>query len=60
MSPASPRKWPRALAWGAVVLIGTFSLAVLAWSRGEQVSALWAVVAAVCVFAVSYRFHAIL
>src|SRR3954465_9448121 len=29
----------------------------LAWSRGEAVSALWMVVAALCVFAVSYRFH---
>jgi len=50
-------KWPRVLGWSAVVLAGTFSLAVLAWTRGEPVSALWVVVAAGCVFAVSYRFH---
>lgn len=57
MTPAISFKWPRVLVWGAVVLTGTFSLAVLAWSRGEPVSALWAVVASLCVFAVSYRFH---
>jgi len=30
---------------------------MLALSRGEPVSALWMVVATVCVFAVAYRFH---
>ncbi len=39
------------------MLAGTVSIATLAWSRGEPVSALWMVVAAGCVFAVSYRFH---
>jgi carbon starvation protein len=48
---------PRALGWTAVIAAGTVSLAVLAWSRGEPVSALWMVVAAACVFAVAYRFH---
>jgi carbon starvation protein len=38
-------------------MAGVFSLTVLAWSRGESVNALWVVVAALCVFAVSYRFH---
>jgi len=49
--------WPRLLGWGAVSLLGAGSVATLAWSRGETVSALWMVVAAVCVFAVAYRFH---
>jgi len=43
--------------WSAVILAGTSSLAVLAWSRGETVNALWVVVASLCVFAVAYRFH---
>ncbi|MDB6094327.1 MAG: carbon starvation protein CstA [Verrucomicrobia bacterium] len=30
---------------------------MLAWGRGENVSALWMVIAAICVFAVAYRFH---
>ncbi len=47
----------RLLGWGAVVALGTTCFGVLAWSRGEPVNALWMVVAALCVFAVSYRFH---
>jgi carbon starvation protein len=53
----SPFRWLRLLGWSAVVLLGTFAIATLAWSRGEPVSALWMVVAAGCVFAVAYRFH---
>ncbi len=37
--------------------LGAASVATLAWSRGEPVNALWMVVAALCTFAVSYRFH---
>jgi carbon starvation protein len=47
----------RAAAWTAVALAGTLSIAILAWSRGESVSALWMVVAAGCTFAIGYRFH---
>ena len=58
MSTAASRlSWPRIVGWGAVSLLGAVSVATLAWSRGETVSALWMVVAAVCVFAVAYRFH---
>ena len=49
--------WLRVLVWTFVVGLGVGAVAVLAWSRGEPVSALWMVVAAFCVFAVSYRFH---
>jgi carbon starvation protein len=47
----------RALAWAAVGIIAVSSLAVLAWSRGEPVNALWMIVASICVFALAYRFH---
>ena len=57
MTPASSCKWLRVFVWSAVILAGTLSLAILAWSRGEPVNALWVVVASLCVFAVSYRFH---
>jgi carbon starvation protein len=40
-----------------VAVLGAVALAVLAWSRGEPVNALWMVVAAGCVFAIAYRFH---
>ncbi len=40
-----------------MALLGAVSVAVLAWSRGEHINALWMVVASLCVFAISYRFH---
>jgi carbon starvation protein len=49
--------WLRAGTWTLVVALGVGSIAVLAMSRGEPVSALWMVVAALCTFAVAYRFH---
>src|SRR6478672_3280190 len=48
--------WKKLL-WIAVSLLGLLALAVLALSRGEQVSALWIVTAGLCTFAVSYRFY---
>jgi carbon starvation protein len=45
------------LRWVAVTLLGLASLAVLALSRGEQISALWIIVAGFCAAAVSYRFY---
>src|SRR4051812_7686892 len=47
----------RLLGWSLVSALGAISIAILAWSRGEPVNALWMVVAAVCVFAIGYRFH---
>ena len=48
--------WKKLL-WVAVTLLGLASLAVLALSRGEQINALWIVVAGSCAAAVSYRFY---
>src|SRR3989440_2851002 len=45
------------LLWIAVTLIGLASVYVLALSRGEQISALWIVVAGFCAAAISYRFY---
>ncbi len=45
------------LLWIAVALLGFAAIVVLALSRGEQVSALWIVVAGMCTFAISYRFY---
>jgi carbon starvation protein len=50
-------RWSRGLIWALVIALGTGSIALLAWARNEPVSALWLVVAAVCVFAVAWRFH---
>ena len=56
-TPPAPKNILRILGWSAVSGLGAASIAILAWSRGEPVNALWMVVAALCVFAVSYRFH---
>jgi Carbon starvation protein, predicted membrane protein len=45
------------LLWIGVTALGLSSLAVLAISRGEQVNALWIVIAGLCAFAISYRFY---
>ncbi|PTY08921.1 carbon starvation protein A [Opitutaceae bacterium EW11] len=45
------------IGWSLVGLLTLVSLITLAWSRGEPVNALWVIVASVCVFVLSYRFH---
>ena len=48
--------WKKSL-WIAVTLLGLGSIAILAMTRGEQINALWIIVAGVCAFAISYRFY---
>ena len=48
--------WKKLL-WTVVTLLGLASIAVLAISRGEQISALWIVTAGFCAAAISYRFY---
>jgi carbon starvation protein len=43
--------------WSFVSLLGATSFAWLALSRGEPVNAAWLLVAALCTYAVSYRFY---
>jgi len=43
--------------WGAVALVGALCWAVLALSRGEDVSALWILFAALSSYAIAYRFY---
>src|SRR5664279_4976938 len=45
------------LLWPAVAIVGAFSFAALALGRGESVSAVWLVTAAVCVYFIAYRFY---
>jgi carbon starvation protein len=40
-----------------VALVGMGCLAFVAFARGEEVSALWIVIASLCVFALAWRFH---
>ena len=43
--------------WIAVSFLGLGAVAVLALSQGEQINALWIIVAGLCAFAISYRFY---
>jgi carbon starvation protein len=43
--------------WTFVSVLGATSFAWLALSRGEPVNAAWLLVAALCTYAVSYRFY---
>ncbi len=52
-----PRSLPAALLWAGVAILGAGALAFIALSRGEPVSAVWLLVAAVCTYAIGYRFH---
>ena len=42
-----------------LALIGAVALAVVATARGENVNALWIVIAAVCVYLIAYRFYSL-
>ncbi|HET6888100.1 MAG TPA: carbon starvation CstA family protein [Candidatus Udaeobacter sp.] len=48
--------WKKLL-WFAVAALGTWAIAMLALSRGEQISALWIVAAGFCALSISYRFY---
>ncbi len=43
--------------WTAIALLGAFALGWLALARGEPVSAAWLLVAALCTYAIGYRFY---
>ncbi|HEY1935082.1 MAG TPA: carbon starvation CstA family protein [Acetobacteraceae bacterium] len=47
------------LLWAAVAVLGAISFAIVALTRGEPVNAAWLVVAAVCIYFISYRFYAL-
>lgn len=49
----------RHVLWLVVGLLGAFALGTVALSRGESVSALWLVVAAVCIYLIAYRYYSL-
>jgi carbon starvation protein len=51
------RTLARAAGWTAVAAIGSLSLAVVATARGEQLSSLWFLAAAIATYAIGYRFY---
>lgn len=47
------------LPWVLVAIVGAFALATIALQRGEAISALWVVVAALCVYLIAYRYYSL-
>jgi len=47
----------RLLLWVGIALFGALAFATVALHRGEQINALWLVIAALCTYAVGYRFY---
>ncbi len=43
--------------WGAISVLGAAAFGVLALARGETINAAWLLVAAVCTYAVAFRFY---
>ena len=44
--------------WSAISVVGAFAIAGLAMHRGETISSVWIVTAAVCTFLIGFRFYA--
>src|SRR5438034_10552746 len=47
----------RILIWLAIGVLGALALATIALRRGESINAVWLVVAALCAYALGYRFY---
>jgi carbon starvation protein len=43
--------------WGGIAILGAACMGVLALHEGESINAAWLVVAAVCTYAIGYRFY---
>jgi carbon starvation protein len=60
MSTKSTNRLPRPIAiaiWMGVAILGAAALGGIALNRGESVNGMWFIVAAVCVYALGYRFY---
>ncbi|WML28727.1 carbon starvation CstA family protein [Neobacillus sp. OS1-32] len=45
------------LIWGVIAALGAVGFAVMALKRGETINAIWLLTAAICVYAIGYRFY---
>jgi carbon starvation protein len=58
-TPSTGRRAPGRIAiWTGVALLGAIAWGILALARGESVNAVWMIVAALCSYAIAYRFYA--
>src|SRR5579864_8741548 len=56
-STNSMTKSIRILIWFSVAILGALALGTIALHRGEQINAMWLVLAAFCTYALGYRFY---
>ncbi|MDP3844290.1 MAG: carbon starvation CstA family protein [Oxalobacteraceae bacterium] len=47
------------LGWFALAIIGAFACGLIALQHGESISAVWIVIASVCVYLIAYRFYSL-
>ena len=47
----------RSLIWLVITLLGVLAVATIALRRGEQINAMWLVIAAVCTYSLGFRFY---
>src|SRR2546427_5034940 len=50
-------QWLKRLLWIVTCCLGAWAIGLIALSRGESINAIWFVTAAVCVYAIAYRFY---
>ena len=50
-------KIAKVILWLVVAVLGALAVAAIAWHRGESINAMWLVTAAVCSYALGYRFY---
>ncbi|MES2117131.1 MAG: carbon starvation CstA family protein, partial [Pseudomonadota bacterium] len=55
----TPNRLLSRLGWLALSLAGASALGVIGLKRGESISAIWIVIAAVCVYLIAYRFYSL-
>lgn len=51
-------KYLKNMIWLSIAILGAYALSGIALNRGESINALWMVTAAVCIYAIAYRFYA--
>src|SRR6266542_632133 len=51
------RKLLALLVWGGIAAMGGIALGAIALSRGEHINSIWLVLAAVCTYALGFRFY---
>ncbi|MBI3797583.1 MAG: hypothetical protein HY268_11545, partial [Deltaproteobacteria bacterium] len=50
-------RWITRLVWVLTCGLGAWAIGLIALHRGESINAIWFVTAAVCVYAIGYRFY---